>query len=101
LSRSSEGRLAIVKDVGRDAVDARASARWPSQGGSDKEFVSGQAARRRTALLRTAKSCGLDAPTLASSFVEAIRPYRVDAPIIREATVAKKPGHRREHEGSC
>ena len=32
-------------------------------------------------LLRTAKSCGPDAPTLASSFVDAIR----------EATVARKP----------
>ena len=40
--------------------------------------------------LRTAKSCGPDAPTLASSF----------AGIFREMTVARKPGHRGEHEGS-
>jgi hypothetical protein len=39
---------------------------------------------------RTAKSCGPDAPTLASSLVEAIR----------EATVANKPGHRGEYEGN-
>ncbi len=35
--------------------------------------VSDQQARRRTMLLRTAKSCGPDAPTLASSFAEASR----------------------------
>jgi hypothetical protein len=35
------------------------------------EPVSDQAARRRTMLTRTAKSCGPDAPTLASSFAEA------------------------------
>src|SRR4051794_37899059 len=40
--------------------------------------------------LRTAKSCGPDAPTLASSLAETIR----------EATVAKEPGHRGEHEVS-
>jgi hypothetical protein len=43
-----EGRLAIVTDAGRDAVDA---------GGASDEG----------AFLRTAKSCGPDAPTLASS----------------------------------
>jgi hypothetical protein len=37
---------------------------------------------RRAPLMRTAKSCGPGAPTLASSF----------AVMIREATVAKKPG---------
>jgi hypothetical protein len=40
--------------------------------------------------MRTAKSCGPDAPTLASSFAEATP----------QATVAKKPGHRGEREGS-
>ena len=45
---------------------------------------------RRATLMRTAKSCGPDAPTLASSLVESIR----------EATVAKEPGHRGEHEGN-
>jgi hypothetical protein len=69
-SRPQEGRLAIVTDVGRDAVDAAASARqWKSQGLSFGP-VSGDPARRRTMLLRTAKSCGPDAPTLASSFAE-------------------------------
>ena len=46
-------------------------------------------------LLRTAKSCGPDAPTLASSLAEVQPPNRVGMrPDIREATVAKEPGHR-------
>src|ERR1700722_15379857 len=43
-----------------------------------------------SATLRTAKSCGPDAPTLASSSREAS---------FLGATVANKPGHRGEHEG--
>ena len=39
---------------------------------------------------RTAKSCGPDAPTLASSFAESFR----------EAMVAREPGHQGEHEGN-
>jgi hypothetical protein len=39
---------------------------------------------------RTAKSCGSGAPTLALSFAE----------MICEMTVARKPGHREEHEGN-
>jgi hypothetical protein len=49
--------------------------------------VSGAA--DESAILRTAKSCGPDAPTLASSFTEEI---------FREATVTKKPDHRGERE---
>ena len=52
-SRPTEGRIAIVTDAGRDAVDA---------GGASDEGAG----------LRTAKSCGPDAPTLASSSREAI-----------------------------
>src|SRR5438045_5233266 len=48
-SRPTEGRIAIVTNAGRDAVDARVSL------------------DERT-LKRTAKSCGPDAPTLASSW---------------------------------
>jgi hypothetical protein len=51
-SRPTEGRLAIVTDAGRDAVDAD---------GAADESTS----------LRTAKSCGPDAPTLASSWRKA------------------------------
>jgi len=45
----TEGRIAIVTDAGRDAMDA---------GGAFDEWC----------WTRTAKSCGLDASTLASSF---------------------------------
>ena len=41
------------------------------------------------ALTRTAKSCGSDAPMLASSLREEA-----------QATVSNKPGHRGEHEGN-
>jgi len=46
-------------------------------------------ARRRGVQPRTAKSCGPDAPTLASS-------WRDDPP----AMVAKQPGHQGEREGN-
>jgi hypothetical protein len=67
-SRSPEGRFAIVTNVARDVVDA---------GDAKDEGVC----------LRTAKSCGPDAPTLVSS-------RRDEA----QTTVTKKPGHRGEHE---
>jgi hypothetical protein len=67
-----EGRIAIVTDVG-----AGCSGR--------------NGARRRTALMRTVKSCGPDAPTLASS-------SQAEHPL--GATVANQPGHRGEHEGT-
>ena len=65
-----KGRLEIVADAGQDAVDA---------GG----------ARNEGACLRTAKSCGSDAPTLASSSRVAKLPG---------ATVARKPGHRGDRD---
>jgi hypothetical protein len=43
--------------------------------------VSDQTARRRTALKRTAKSCGPDASTPASSLAEVLKPDRADVPI--------------------
>jgi hypothetical protein len=49
------------------------------------------AARETSAPMRTAKSCGPDTPTLVSSFQEANA---------SGATVARKPGHRGEHEVS-
>jgi hypothetical protein len=69
-SRPPEGRLAIVTDAGRDAVDA---------GGASDEGAD----------LRTAKSCGPDASTLASS----LRNHP-------QATVTRKPDHRGEYEGN-
>jgi superfamily I DNA and/or RNA helicase len=70
-SRPLQGRIAIVTDAGRDAVDA---------GGAKDEGAD----------LRTAKSCGPDASTPASSWRKPFPP----------ATVTNKPDHRGEHEGS-
>jgi hypothetical protein len=67
---SQERGVAHVTNAGRDAVDA----------GDAKDDGAN---------LRTAKSCGPDAPTLASSFADT-----------RATTVARKPGHRGEHEGN-
>jgi hypothetical protein len=68
-SSPHEGRIAIVTDAGWDAVDA---------GGATDE----------SACRRTAKSCGPDASTPASSRRENIPP----------ATVTRKPDRRGEHE---
>ena len=65
-----EGRIAIVTDAGWDAMDA---------GGASDEGAG----------LRTAKSCGPDASTLASS-------WRSD-PL---TTVTTKPDHRGERGGN-
>jgi hypothetical protein len=54
----------------------------------------------REMLQRTAKSCGPDAPTLASSLAE----FKSAQPGLDKTypltTVAKEPGHRGEHEGN-
>jgi hypothetical protein len=57
----------------------------------ERDAVDATGALDETRSMRTAKSCGPDAPTLASSFEEEI---------FREATVANKPGHRGEREGT-
>jgi hypothetical protein len=63
-----EGRFAIVTDVRRDAVDAGSA----SDEGAD---------------LRTAKSCGPDAPTLASSWWRQLRRRGWQtSPVTREST---------------
>src|SRR5258708_808469 len=69
-SRPTEGRFAIVTDVGA-GCDGRESG------------------ARRALLPRTAKSCGSGAPTLALS--------QWYDPLM---TVAKEPGHREELEGN-
>jgi hypothetical protein len=67
-SRPTEGRIAIVTDAGWDAVDA---------GGASDEG----------ACLRTAKSCGPDAPTLASSWRRRLRRRRwQESPVTGEST---------------
>ena len=66
----------IVTDAGRDAVDAAAfCARWMA--GRVERLVSDHQASGREMLQRTAKSCGPDAPTLASSLAEVQPPNRV------------------------
>ena len=53
------------------------------------------------ARLRTAKSCGSGASTLAfKSRGRRCRPYRARHADVREATVTKEPDHREEHEGN-
>jgi hypothetical protein len=55
----------------------------------ERDAVDAGSALDEQRLMRTAKSCGPDAPTLASSL-------RNDP----QATVANKPGRRGEHEGN-
>jgi len=65
----------IVTDAGWDAVDAAAfCARWMA--GRVERPVSDYQASGREMLQRTAKSCGPDAPTLASSWRSLSRPNR-------------------------
>src|SRR5258708_11884515 len=62
-----EGRIMIVTDAGRDAVDAAAfCARRDGRAGWRKACERSTACGREM-LQRTAKSCGPDAPMLASS----------------------------------
>src|SRR5229473_3591521 len=70
-----------------------------SQGGFF-ESVSDQQHADERRLQRTAKSCGPDAPTLASSSRRLSRPYRARTKPNLLTTVAKEPGHRGEHEGN-
>src|SRR5882757_6961591 len=63
----------IVTDAGRGAVDAAAfCARWMA--GRVERSVSDHQASGREMLLRTAKSCDPDAPTLASSSRSCVGP---------------------------
>jgi hypothetical protein len=76
VSHPTEGRIMIVTDAGWDAVDAAAScARWDRRAGSSG-LVSDHRHADERRFSRTAKSCGPDAPTLASSFAEFCRPNR-------------------------
>ncbi len=68
-----------------------------SQGGFF-ESVSDHQASGREMLQRTAKSCGPDTPTLVSSLRSCVGPTGLRQNNIREATVAKEPGHRGERD---
>jgi hypothetical protein len=60
--------------------------------------VSGQSARRRTALKRTVKSCGPDASEVGVKSCGGARAQPGGRANIRKATVPKKPDRRGEHD---
>ncbi len=74
-SHPTTGAYRDRHDAGRDAVDAAAFCARKVAGQASR-LVSDHKASGRTMLLRTAKSCGPDAPTLASSSRRSSRPYR-------------------------
>src|SRR6267154_6203443 len=76
-SRPTEGRFAIVTNVGHGMRWTRQRfARDGIAGRVGERPVSDHQASGREMLQRTAKSCGPDAPTLASSLAELSRPNR-------------------------
>ena len=89
----------IVTDAGWDAVDAAAFCARRDRRVGWRKACERSTACGREMLQRTAKSCGPDAPTLASSLAEVLsaRPGS-EKTLIREMTVAKQPGHRGEHD---
>ena len=81
----------IVTDAGRGAVDAAAfCARWMA-GRVGERPVSGHQASGRGMLQRTAKSCGPDAPTLASSWRSRVGPTGLRQDLIRKRRWQKSP----------
>jgi hypothetical protein len=94
LSHPLQGRIAIVTDAGWDAVDAAAfCARWDCRAGWRKACERSTASGREM-LQRTAKSCGPDAPMLASSSRRLVGPTGFRQNLNPLTTVAKEPGHR-------
>src|SRR6266481_4313494 len=86
----------IVTDAGWNAVDAAAfCARWMA--GRVERLVSDHQASGRTMLQRTAKSCGPDAPTLASSSRSRVGPtgLRQDVSVGDGGKQARSPGRAR------
>ena len=78
------GALAIVTNAGRDAVDA---------GGATDERIE--------LSWRTAKTCGPDASTPASSLRKASRPDRARMNQVSADDGDKKADHRGERDISC
>src|SRR5712675_458782 len=94
-----EGRIAIVTDAGLDAVDAAAfCARRDCRAGWRKACERSTACGREM-LQRTAKSCGPDAPTLASSLRSRVGPTGLRQNI-SAGDGGKEPGRQGEHEGN-
>jgi hypothetical protein len=78
-----EGRIAIVTDAGCGCGGRGSVLRaMESQGGSMRP-VSDRRASGREMLQRTAKSCGPDAPTLASSLRSGVGPTGLRQNLIR------------------
>jgi hypothetical protein len=93
LSHPLQGRIAIVTDAGWDAVDAAAfCARRDCRAGWRKACERSTACGRGM-LQRTAKSCGPDAPTLASSLRSRVGPTGLRQDIFADDG-GKEPGHR-------
>ena len=85
-----EGRIMIVTNAGWDAVDAAAfCARWDCRAG--RKTCERSPARGREMLQRTAKSCGPDAPTLASSLRSCVGPTGLRQNLIRRRRWQKSP----------
>ena len=81
----------IVTDAGRDAVDAAAfCARRDCRAGWRKACERSTASGREM-LQRTAKSCGPDAPTLASSLRSRVGPTGLRQDLIRKRRWQKSP----------
>src|SRR5882724_6352463 len=76
LSHPLQGRIAIVTDAGWDAVDAAAFCARRDRRAGWRKACERSTARGRGMLQRTAKSCGPDAPMLASSSRRLRRPNR-------------------------
>jgi len=89
-SRPTKGRIAIVTDVRRDAVDAAAFCARKVAGQASR-LVSDHKASGRETMLRTAKSCGPDAPTLASSLRSCVGPTGLRQNHIRRRRWQKSP----------
>jgi hypothetical protein len=92
-----EGRWPSSRTLGRDAVDAAAPARTVIAGRASWP-VSDHEARRRTALLRTVKSCGPDASKVGVKSAEVLRARPGGQNLNPPMTVPKKPDRRGEHE---
>ena len=89
----------IVTDAGWNAVDAAAfCARRDCRAGWRKACERSTACGREM-LQRTAKSCGPDAPTLASSLRSRVGPTGLRQNI-SAGDGGKEPGRQGEHEGN-
>ncbi|MDB5610304.1 MAG: hypothetical protein JWP25_7204 [Bradyrhizobium sp.] len=96
-----EGRIAIVTDAGRDAMDAAAPGRVTDIAGRAAKARERSTARRRMALACGRRSRVVLTPRCRRQVSRRrSRPDRARTSPIRETTVTRKPDHRGEHEGN-